>query len=437
MRRFLLVLLLGASSLLVAILAESGGWRRSWSPFSLLCLAIDLTFIAALVFSVVRYRRHTASIQNAWLAILTTGLGLVALDATANRLRDMNRYARTQPDAVVHHRLWPGTTRLQSEDFLAVLHVNRLGLRGREPDSPRRPGACRLIMLGDSFTMGEGVSDTQAFPALLEQSLAAHLPAGVQVINAGVDSYAPILSYLDLRENLLRLEPDAVVLSLDLSDLLQEQYYRSLATFGPGGEIVAVPNPRLRGRIADWIDDWIKTRLYFVRFAYLEVRRRLDPEDVMEAVIQRRNGDLLAYTLAGDAVDRSHQWGDLFDSVARIQRLCQGKGIAFFLAVYPWGHQVSDREWRPGRSYWMPDDAVASDRVFETIHRECVDRGIPLIDTVPAFRSYHGDKPLYFRHDMHFTPEGHRVMSDALQEPLLRFLLADPRFHASATPGAS
>jgi len=42
-RRFLVVLLLGASSLLVAILAESGGWRRSWSPFSLLCLAIGLS----------------------------------------------------------------------------------------------------------------------------------------------------------------------------------------------------------------------------------------------------------------------------------------------------------------------------------------------------------------------------------------------------------
>lgn len=203
MRRLLVVLLLGASSLLVAILVESGGWRRSWSPFSLLCLAGYLAFLGTLVFSVVRYRRHTASIQNAWLAILTTGLGLVALDAAANRLKDMNRYARTQPDPVVHHRLRPGTTKLQSEDFLAMLHVNRLGLRGREPDSPKRHGACRLLMLGDSFTMGEGVSDSEAFPALLERSLAARMPAGVEVLNAGVDSYAPILSYLDLRENLL------------------------------------------------------------------------------------------------------------------------------------------------------------------------------------------------------------------------------------------
>ena len=438
MRKLLILLLLGASSLLVAVLVESGGSPRPWSPFSLLCLALYLVFVAALVVSIACYRRHTAWIQNAWLAVLASGLSLVMLDAAAQRLKHVNRYARTQPDPVVHHRLWPETTtRLQSEDFLAILDVNRYGLRGKDPDIPKKKGTCRLVMLGDSFTMGEGVSDAQAFPAILEKSLAGRLPVAVDVVNAGVDSYSPILSYLDLRENLLRLEPDAVVLSLDMSDLLQEQYYRSLATFGAGGEIVAVPNPRLRGRVSDWIDDWIKRNLYFLRFVYLKVRQRLDPEEGMEAVIQRRNGDLLAYTLAGDAVDRSRQWGDLFDSVVRTQRLCQGKGIAFFLAVYPWGHQVSDREWRPGRSYWMSRDAVASDRVFETIRRECVDNGISLIDTVPAFRNYHGDKPLFFRHDFHFTPEGHRVMSDALRDPLLQALLPALLPPTATTPGPS
>ena len=438
MRKLLILLLLGASFLLVAVLVEPGGSRRPWSPFSLLCLALYLVFVAALVVSIACYRRHTAWIQNAWLAVLTSALGLVALDAAAQRLKDVNRYARTQPDPVVHHRLWPETTTiLRSEDFLATLHVNRYGLRGTEPDIPKKNGTCRLIMLGDSFTMGEGVSDAQTYPAMLARSLATRLPVRVDVVNAGVDSYSPILSYLDLRENLLRLEPDAVVLGLDMSDLLQEQYYRSLATYGPGGEIVAVPNPRLRGRISDWMDDWIKRNLYFLRFAYLEGRRRLDPEEDMEAVIQRRNGDLLAYTLVGDAVDRSRQWRDLFDSIVRIHLLCQRKGILFFLAVYPWGHQVSEHEWIPGRSYWMPRDAVATDRVFDTIRRECVDKGISLIDTVPAFRSYRGDQPLFFRHDMHFTPEGNRVMSDALLDPLLQALLVSLRSRAAPTPGSS
>ena len=98
---------------------------------------------------------------------------------------------------------------------------------------------------------------------------------------------------------------------------------------------------------------------------------------------------------------------------------------------------MSEHEWIPGRSYWMPRDAVATDRVFDTIRRECVDKGISLIDTVPAFRSYRGDQPLFFRHDMHFTPEGNRVMSDALLDPLLQALLVSLRSRAAPTPGSS
>jgi len=435
-RRFLFLLLLGGSTLLAVILLEPGSSFRTGSPFYRLCLLLYLLFLGALALSVAFYRRYAVRIQNAWLVVVSSGLSLMVLDAVTHRLRDVNQYARTLPDPIVHHRLWPGTTTwLRSEDFRASLHVNRYGLRGREPEMPKRRDAYRIVMLGDSFTMGEGVSDDQTFSALLERSLSSRLSARIEILNAGVDSYAPILSYLDLRENLLRLEPDAVLLNLDMSDLLQEQYYRSLAVRGPGGEITAVPNPRLSGRLTEWLDDWIRRNLYFLRFVYLHLRQRLDPEESMEAAVQRRNGDLLAYTLNGDDVDRSGEWRDLFDSIVRIRQLCERRGILFFLTVYPWGHQVNGREWVPGRTYWMSNDATASDRVFEKIRQECVENRIALIDTVPAFRTYHGDRLLYFRHDMHWTPEGHRVMSEALLEQILEPIAGDLRLRSEPAPG--
>src|SRR5262249_50799490 len=150
-----------------------------------------------------------------------------------------------------------------------------LGMRGAEPEAPKAPGAYRILMLGDSFTMGEGVSDDQTFSALLQRSLSSRLSARIEGLNAGVDSYAPILSYLDLRENRLRLEPDAVVLNLDMSDPLQEQYYRSLAVRNAAGEILGVPNPRLEGGVSTRLDDWIRRNLYFLRYLYLKSRQRL------------------------------------------------------------------------------------------------------------------------------------------------------------------
>jgi hypothetical protein len=437
-RRFLLFLLLSASALLIVILIQSAGDRQPWSPFALVCLGVYLGFLAILALSVIFYAKRPALIQNFWLAFLTSAICLVAFDAIAQRLKQVDRYAPVLPDPIVHHRLWPATsTTLQTEDFRVTLDVNRYGMRGKEPESPKPAGTFRLIMLGDSFTMGEGVADDQAFPALLEKSLASRLPVHVEVLNAGVDSYAPILSYLDLRENLFRWEPDAVVLGLDLSDLLQEQYYRSLAVRGADGDFLAVPNPRLRGRTVDWLDDFIKRRLYFLRYAYMKLRERFDAEVAMEKVIQRRNGDLIAYTLATDTVDRTQQWNDLFDSIVRIRRLCRQKGVLFFLALYPWGHEVNEREWIPGRDYWMPHGSVATDRPFDAIRNRCVDNDIPLLDTLAAFRGYRGDSPLYFRHDMHWTPEGHRVMSEALRMPLEAAIRGSLKSGAGGTPGPS
>ena len=44
----------------------------------------------------------------------------------------------------------------------------------------------------------------------------------VEVLNGGVDSYAPILAAIQLDRDLLRFAPDMVVFSFENSDLIQE-----------------------------------------------------------------------------------------------------------------------------------------------------------------------------------------------------------------------
>ncbi len=57
------------------------------------------------------------------------------------------------------------------------------------------------------------------------------------MLNAGVDSYAPVLSFIQLKRELTQLEPDLVILNLDVSDLAQESAYRRQAVFGDDGEV--------------------------------------------------------------------------------------------------------------------------------------------------------------------------------------------------------
>ncbi|NCY22693.1 hypothetical protein EBX31_12160, partial [bacterium] len=102
---------------------------------------------------------------------------------------------------------------------------NSLGLRDgeRRAISPvgDRP---RILLIGDSFTEGVGVPWEETFAGRLQAALK---PKGVEVLNAGVASYAPILERIKVRHLVEQegLRFDRLVLFLDLSDLKDELFY--------------------------------------------------------------------------------------------------------------------------------------------------------------------------------------------------------------------
>ena len=148
---------------------------------------------------------------------------------------------------------------------------------------------------------------------------------------------------------------------------------------------------------------------------YFEKTFTRQTEITVEKVVDRINPELLKHTLAGDTADRSEQWQYIFDSILKIKRYCDSNGIKFLLTVYPWGHQVNDKEWIPGRFAVIPKGAVVSDKSIDTIHEFSINNNIELLNLFSAFRSYKGTSPLYFSYDMHLTPTGHKVLAQELQ----------------------
>ena len=138
-------------------------------------------------------------------------------------------------------------------------------------------------------------------------------------------------------------------------------------------------------------------------------------EITVEKVVDRINPELLNHTLAEDTADRKEQWQNIFDSILKIKRYCDTNGIKFLLTVYPWGHQVNDKEWIPGRFAVIPKAAVVSDKSIHIIQEFSINNNIALLNVFPAFRSYNGTSPLYFSYDMHWTPKGHKVMAQELE----------------------
>jgi acyl-CoA thioesterase-1 len=129
--------------------------------------------------------------------------------------------------------------------ILAVLATTWLAATGcaKEPASPaggasaepRRaatsqaaedPGAPLVVFLGDSLTAGLGLSEDQAYPAILERSLRSS-GISARVVNAGVsgDTTAGGLARLPW---LLRQEPDVLVVGLGANDGLRGQPLESI-----------------------------------------------------------------------------------------------------------------------------------------------------------------------------------------------------------------
>lgn len=403
------------------------------SPFgagSALFLAILVLGALFCLLSLRLYARgRVALATNVWLALLfATGTYLVTDVALGFYLIERSVQI---PDPIVHHRPRPNRSSVSVSvlpEFRYTRRTNNMGLRGADVSPAKHHSMYRIVMLGDSFTGGRGVDDDRTFSAILERSLNANVAAGadraVQVLNAGVDSYSPILSYLQLSRQLPPLDPDLVVLNFDMSDLVQESLYRARATYTAAGEPLGVDGRvTFEGPLTTRVRRFIRRHFFFTRRIVIGLERPITGPDTLDYWISRPDRALLQHTLASDTVDRTHQWEGVFDSVLRIKAHCDEIGSDFLLTVYPWGHQVSEDEWATGRDSFLPKDFTLSENSVRTLKEFSVEHGIEFLNTFPAFRAYRGVQRLYYDLDMHWTAAGHRLMARELERRIRsRFL---------------
>ena len=383
--------------------------------FMLFCFALALT-VTLLSYET----RYHETITRIWLLTISTGITFIVVDIMAGWLLIKPLSPALSPDKIRHHKLVPNTnSRFEQADFSYIQRVNNIGIRGKDRLLVKPENHYRILMLGDSFTMGKGVEDNQTFSALLENSLNKQKSCEsrtIEVLNGGTDSYSPILSYLQLSTDLALSNPDVIILNLDASDLIQETAYRNAAVFDSEGHIVGVPGSSNRPILINQrIRKWIDKNMYFTRLLLFYFNNLADHKDLtVQNVVTRAHSELLKYTLTQDKTNRDEQWKSIFDSLSKIKQFADERSISFALVIYPWGHQLNDKEWNPGKYNFIPKGAIYSDKYHETINRLSAESGIKLINLFPTFRAYKSGKPLYFKYDMHWTTEGHKVMAAGL-----------------------
>ena len=333
------------------------------------------------------------------------------------------RYFFVQPDSILHHKLIPNAkARFKTSSFDTHYDINSLGLRDREYSIGKPSYATRILMVGDSFTEGIGVEASETFSKVLEGLLNdTGAKTKYEVINAGVGSYSPLPEYLYLKTAGLKLNPDIVVLNLDLSDMYDDIQYTRLARFDADGTPLGVNTEPERPK-----DNWFlrklvavkdffkhKTRLY--NFVWLRVSR------YYEGIQHETNGlgdlrlDKYAmlrpnYTL------KDQDWSLTYKYILLIRDMLKERGIPFCLTVYPYGLQVSSREFNVGRQFWdFRPDTLYSIQPQEWVEEFCRKEGISVINTCEDFReAARSQYPLYIDDNGHWTAAGQRLFAQIL-----------------------
>ncbi|MHC4997230.1 MAG: SGNH/GDSL hydrolase family protein [Planctomycetota bacterium] len=132
-------------------------------------------------------------------------------------------------------------------EFKMRITLNSHGFRGPEPE-PMNPR--RILLLGDSFTMGYGVDDGEEYPALVRAALEKSSPGDFSVINTGMGSNGNGRWIKFLREEADRYGPELVVLQFCSNDFLDNTNER-LFERSEAGELIElpVPAPGMRRRL--------------------------------------------------------------------------------------------------------------------------------------------------------------------------------------------
>ena len=356
---------------------------------------------------------------HAGLALASVLLALCAVEAALRiaEPREIMRYFFVAPDATLHHRFIPGARgHYQSTEFNTSYAINALGLRDREI-APRAPGTLRILMLGDSFTEGDGVEAAETFSKRLEAMLnPGSGPRTVEVINAGVGSYSPLLEYLYLTHGGLALTPDCVILNYDLSDAYDDITYSALGRFAPDGTPLGVAAPDESGSgkgplvaVKDFFKD--HTRLY--NFVRLRIDRYLEGIRHEGNFSGNLRYDKYAM-LRGNYVRSDDDWRLSERYLLMIRDTLKARRIDFRVNVYPYGMQVRRDEWAVGRRFWgFRPDTLYSTWPQDFIARFCVENGISVTNMCQAFRdTAQSVFPLYYNDNGHWTPRGQLVAAE-------------------------
>lgn len=300
-----------------------------------------------------------------------------------------------------------------------LVRINRWGHHDTEFPEEKPKGELRVLMIGDSVTMGFAVTYAETFSKHLEDLLESDTKhASHQVINAGVHGYSTFQEARML-ERSLRFAPDIVFIGFCMNDVT-EPFVVDTEYGGTGLDYHGVsqtPNPFV---------GWLSNETGLGRFMQGLAARGKSRE--AEARLEIYN--VLAMAQGSRTDPRMLEaWRILLQQLGDVYALGREKGIPVVLVIFPYTFQLLEPSVREPHAILREHAAEHGIDVVDTtepLARAVIDDPELLEylrskgrspEEVYAYHE-HRMKKYFFDHD-HFTTEGHAVVAAAIHEYLV------------------
>lgn len=307
------------------------------------------------------------------------------------------------------------------KEYDITIRTNEYGLVDDSMASRRKPGAYRVLALGDSFTQGFSVERQDLFVDRLE-SWWAEEGRDIDVVNAGTEAYDTAQSVTWFLEEGRDFDPDLVLLFAYENDLYwnSQAFYttpdgdREKPRFSPDGERenMGFDPPEDSG----WLSNTATGKL---------LGKFLSGPEATDQSFTAPTGKPAFKEFAPLLVDepefmddvRAHTRGALL----ALQRRCEEEGIPAIVVPIP-SRSVYDAKYRGTVSGTylggVSNDQWAPDKPVEIFLEIADDVGLATLDPREALAEGGGD--LYFQHDWHLNPGGNAVFASYLHDELDR-----------------
>ncbi|MDP1869533.1 MAG: GDSL-type esterase/lipase family protein [Bradyrhizobium sp.] len=294
-------------------------------------------------------------------------------------------------------------------------NANSRGHRDVEVPLKKPPGVFRILVLGDSFTVGSNVRQEEAYPKALERLLKRAYGPRIEVVNTGIGGWDPF-QYAQYFEHYGYLfEADLVLVGFfvgnDAYSTLAsvEQSYRAV-----GGHLVTwdAATRRLIRLQVFLYDHSNLARLLMNRGPVASrsfLRKQCDDFSEQYVAIQK-------VRMPNHLAESSAQRDGARNSVNQIRRIKDraGGSLPVIVALLPDENQVN-----PALQARILDPAELAKHDFKMPQSLLIgmfrEIGLPTIDVLPAVLA---DPRCLYMNETHWTPEGHELAASVIFEQL-------------------